>query len=87
MKTIVKESRRFELAHLKKKKEARKKKNVLTDFLVRYFCNAFFEPVGVLFIIKTLKNEWYVVKANKFTAFEILRFFIIIYCVSMLSLH
>jgi len=46
--------------------------------------------VGVLFITKTLKDEWYVViNAYKFTVFEILRDFlgIVIYCVSALSLH
>ena len=57
VKTIVKESRSFELAHPKKKKEARKKRNVLADFLVRYFCNAFIEPVGVLFIIKNTQKR------------------------------
>ena len=36
--------------------------------------------------MKTLEDEWYVVvKAYMFTIFE--RFFIIIYCVSALSLH
>ena len=39
--------------------------------------------------MKTLKDEWYVaIKAYKFTVFEILRdFCIIIYCMSVLSLH
>ena len=31
-------------------------------------------PLGVLFIIKTVKDEWYIViEAYKFTVFEILR--------------
>ena len=41
------------------------------------FAMLFFELVGVLFIMKTLKNEWYVVKANKFTAFEIFYYHIL----------
>jgi len=44
-KTIVKESRKFELAHLKKKKKKKKKKGKTFwpsgDFLVRYFRYAF----------------------------------------------
>ena len=32
-----------------------------------------FAPLGMLFVIKTLKDEWYVdIKAYKFIAFEIL---------------
>ena len=62
------------------------------DFLGRYFqfFLFFFSPVCVLFIMKTLENEQYiVVKAYKFTAFEILRdfFIIILYCVSTISLY
>jgi len=46
VKTIVKESRKFELACLKKKKKKKKKKKEKTfwpsgDFLVRYFRDAF----------------------------------------------
>ena len=47
-------------------------------------------PVGMLFIMKTFEDEWYVViKAHKFMVFEILRDFLYyhIYCVSALSLH
>jgi len=41
------------------------------DFLVRYFHNAFHAT-------RRLKDEWYsVIKAYKFTGFEILRFCII----------
>ena len=47
-------------------------------------------PLGMLFIMKSLKDEWYIViKAYKFTDFEILRdfFVLIIHSVSELSLH
>ena len=54
-KTIVKESRRFELARLKKKKKE-KKKGPSGEFLVRYFRNAF-SATGVLFVTKTLEDE------------------------------
>ena len=37
---IVKDSRKFELARLKKKKK-KKEKHFGHDFLVRYFCDAF----------------------------------------------
>ena len=51
------------------------------DFLGRYF-QFFFSPVCMLFIMKTLENEPYVVvKAYKFTAFEILRDFLLSYTV------
>ena len=38
-------------------------------------------PVGMLFVMKTFEDEWYIViKAHKFTAFEILRdFFLLSY--------
>ena len=69
-----------------------RKKNILAicrlSGLVLLQC--FFASVGIFFIMKTLKDEPYVViKAYKFTAFEILRVFscIIIYCVSALSLR
>jgi len=45
--TIVKESRKFELAHLKKKKKKKKKKKerktfwLSGDFLVQYLCDTF----------------------------------------------
>ena len=43
-------------------------------------------PLGILLVMKTLKEEWYAaIKAYKLTIFEILRDFI--YCVSALSLH
>ena len=53
-KTIVKESRKFELARLKKKKE----KHFWTsgDFLVRCFRDAFLLPLGVFFVMKALEN-------------------------------
>ena len=56
------------------------------DFLVLSRC--FFMPhaVGMLFVMKQHKDEWYIViKAYKFTGFEI--FCIIIYCMSALSIN
>ena len=66
VKTIMKASCNFELAHLKKKK---RKKTILAIWrlsgLVLLQC--FFAPMGVLFVIKTLEDEQYVViKAYKF---------------------
>jgi len=60
-KTIVKESRKFELARLKKKKKKNKKKKKEKHFgrLVSFWFGTFgmlFVPVGVLFIIKYLMN-------------------------------
>ena len=60
VKTIVEESRNFELACLKKKKE-RKTFWPSDDFLVQYFHNAFSHYIlGVLLVMKTLENEWYI---------------------------
>ena len=72
-------SRSIELAHLKK--ERRRKKNIWPILrvvgLVPLRC--FLAPLGVLLVIKTLEDEWYVViKAYKLTVFEILRYFL--YC-------
>ena len=49
----------------------------------------FSAPLGVLLVMKTLKDGWYVINIYKFSVFEILgRFFwSTIYCVSVLSLH
>jgi len=44
VKTIIKESPCFELAHLKKKMMKKKESKIFwqsSDFLVKYFCNAF----------------------------------------------
>jgi len=44
--------------------------------------------IGVLLVMKTLEDEQYVViKAYKFTVFEIWRDFNVLSCVSALSLH
>ena len=56
-KTIVKESRKFELACLKKKK---KKKEKHFGRLATFWFSAFamlLAPLGVLFVMKTLENE------------------------------
>ena len=53
-KTIVKESRKFELARLKKKK------NILAVWRLSgaVLSRCFLAPLGVLFIMKTLEDEW-----------------------------
>ena len=52
-KTIVKESRKFELARLKKKKK-KKKKEKHFGCLATFWFGA---PLGVFFVMKTLENE------------------------------
>jgi len=76
--TIVRDSDNTELAHLKKKK------HILPVLRVPGLV-----PLGVLLVMKTLNDEWYIViKAYKLTVFEILRnLFVFIYCMSALSLH
>jgi len=56
-KTIVKESRKFELACLKKKKKKKEKHfgRLATFWLVLSQC--FLVPLGVLFVMKTLEDE------------------------------
>jgi len=84
VKTIMKEPHNFELAHLKKKKRKKKKKKKDNILAVRRLSGSvlfqcYFMPLGnaILFIMKTLKDEWYIViKAYKFTYFEILRDFL-----------
>ena len=60
-KTIVKESRKFELACLKKKKKKKKKKKEkhfgrLATFWFGTFA-MFLAPLGMLFVMKTLEDE------------------------------
>jgi len=62
-KTIVKESRKFELARLKKKnkkkkKKKRKKKNILAVWQLSgsLLSQCFLTPLGVLFVEKTLED-------------------------------
>ena len=81
VKTIVKESCNFDLAHLKKKTKKKEKHfGRLATFTAL--------SLGVLFTMKTFKDEQHIViKAYKFT---ILRFWDILSyhrCVSMLSIH
>ena len=81
--------KQFELASLNKKK---KEKHFgfwsSVDFLVWYIHNVvFFEPLGVLFIMKTLEDEWYIVIKYKLSILEILRVCFVVYCMSVLSLH
>jgi len=64
VKTIVKETCKFELAHLKKKKKKKKTKKKKKG---KHFCclatfwfgtsQCFLAPLGVLFIMKALKDE------------------------------
>jgi len=62
-KTIVKESRKFELARLKKKKEKEKKKKKKKKILAIWrlsdsvLSRRFLAPLGVFFVMKTLENE------------------------------
>jgi len=58
-KTIVKESRRFELARLKKKKK-KKKKEKHFGCLVTFWFGTFailLAPLGAFFAMKTLEDE------------------------------
>jgi len=56
VKTIVKESHKFELACLKRKK---KKKNIMvvSQLSGSVLSRCFLAPLGVLFIMKTLEDE------------------------------
>jgi len=63
VKTIVKESHNFELSCLKKKKKRKKEKHF--DCLATFRFGTFkmlFTPVGMLFVMKMLEDELYVVK-------------------------
>jgi len=56
VKIIVKESRKFELARLKKKKKEKR-----SGGLAAFWFNAFgmlFSTTGCVFVMKTLENEW-----------------------------
>jgi len=67
VKSIVKESHNFELTCLKKKNKDKE------EIILMTFCFGTFMSLGVLFIIKTVKDEWYIViEAYKFPVFEIL---------------
>ena len=80
-KNIVKESRKFELARLKKKKKEERKKNISPILRVPglVLSRCFLAPLGVLLVMKTLDNEWYVViKAYQLTVLEILRIFFVL---------
>ena len=55
-KTVVKESRKFELARLKKKKKKEKHFGRLATFWFGTFA-MLLAPLGVLFVMKTLEDE------------------------------
>ena len=76
VKPIVKDSRNFELVCLNKKKKERKHFGRLATFWFGTF-----STTRCVVGHEALKNEWYVViKAYKFTVFEILRgFFVLSY--------
>ena len=74
VKTVMKESRNFELAHLKKKNMA------LWRLCGLVLSRCFFAPVSMLFVMKTLEDGWHIViKAYKFTVFAILSEFFLYY--------
>ena len=54
--------------------------------LLSFFLVDLWQDVFVLFVMKTLEDERYIVKAYKFTVFEMLRDYHI-YCMSVPSLH
>jgi len=62
VKTVVKESRKFELAHLIKKKKKKKKER--KTFLAVWrlsgsvISRCILASLGVLFVMKTLEDEW-----------------------------
>ena len=62
-----------------KQNNSNKKKSILApgDFLVRYFRDIFFAPLGVLFVMKTLEDERCVVIRETW----------VMHCGSALSLH
>jgi len=76
VKTNVKESHTIELAHLKekkKKKEKKGKKLAVWRLSGSILLQCFFVPLGMLFIMQTLKDERYIVlKACKLAFFKIL---------------
>ena len=86
VRTIVKESSKFELACLKKK--IKERCLAIRQLSVSVLLRCFFAPLGILSVMKTVEVEWYMV-AYKFTFFEIFErlFCIIICCMSVLSLH
>jgi len=55
----MEESRKFELARLKKKKKKKKKENILAIWWLfgSVLSQCFVAPLGVLFIMKTLEDE------------------------------
>ena len=59
-KTIVKESHKFELAYVKKKKKEYVKKNVLAVWRLSgsVLLRCLLAPLGVLFVMKTLKDAF-----------------------------
>ena len=68
--TIVKGSSKFELACLKKKIKERCLAIRQLSVSVLLWC--FFAPLGILFVMKTVEVEWYMV-AYMFIVFEFLR--------------
>ena len=77
-------SRSIELARLKKKEEEEeeeRKKNIwpVLRVLGLILLRCFLAPLGVLLVMKTLEDEWYVViKAYKLAVFEVLGDFFVL---------
>ena len=78
-KSIVKESRKFELARLKKKK------NILAVWRLSgsVLSQCFLVPLGVFFVMKILEDERYdVITAYKLAVLEILRNLFVLACIA-----
>ena len=57
-KTIVKESHKFELAHLRKMMKKKKENNLaIWQLSGSVLSRCFLVPLGVLFVMKTLEDE------------------------------
>jgi len=56
VKAIMRESRNFEVAHLKKKTGKQ-----FCQLVAIWLVLSLFVPLGVLLVMKTLEDEWYVV--------------------------
>jgi len=81
VKTIIRESCNFELACLKKEKMT-----LRFGYSATFWFGTFRTSI-VLLVKKTVEDEWYVViKVHTLSIIEVF-FCVIIYCVSMLSLH
>ena len=86
-KNIVKESRKFELARLKKKEERKKNISLVLRVPGLVHLRCFLAPLGVLLVMKTLEDEWYVVIKAKLAVFEILGDFLYCHILRVRAIH